>query len=103
MYPQERELVAKLKDKPFALVSVDTDEDVEMLRKSIASGEITWRCWWDGTGGPITTRWGVTGFPSIFVLDSSGTIRFKDVRGDDLDKAVASLLSQAAGVVPPKD
>jgi peroxiredoxin len=102
MYPQERALVAKLKDKPFALVSVSTDADVETLTKSIASGEITWRCWWDGTSGPITTRWGIDGFPSIFVLDRSGVIRFKDVRGDDLDKAVASLLGEAPGDVPPK-
>ena len=98
MYPQERALVAKLKDKPFALVSVSTDADVETLRKSIASGEITWRCWWDGAGGPITTRWGISSFPSVFVIDKSGVIRFKDVRGEEMDKAVASLL----GEIPPK-
>jgi len=102
MYPQERELVAKRKGEPFALVSVSTDADVETLKKSIASGEITWRCWWDGTSGPITTRWGIEGFPSIFVLDKAGVIRFKNVWGDDLDKAVASLLGGAPGEVAPK-
>jgi peroxiredoxin len=103
MYPQERELVARLKGQPFALVSVSTDADVETLKKSITSGEITWRCWWDGgTSGPITTRWGITGFPSIFVLDKAGVMRFKDVRGDDLDKAVASLLGEAPGEVAPE-
>lgn len=96
MYPQERALVDKLEDKPFALVSVNTDTDVETLRKSIASGEITWRCWWDGgTEGPITTRWGVSSFPSIFVLDGQGVIRFKDVRNTDLDRSVATLLEDA--------
>jgi thiol-disulfide isomerase/thioredoxin len=97
MYPQERKLVAELRDKPFALVSVDTDKDVATLRKSITAGEVTWRSWWDGgTDGPITTRWGVVSFPSIFVLDSAGVIRFKDVRGDDLDRAVATLLKERA-------
>jgi thiol-disulfide isomerase/thioredoxin len=95
MYPQERKLVADLKDKPFALVSVDTDEDVTTLTRSITTGEVTWRAWWDGgTVGPITTRWGVASFPSIFVLDSAGVVRFKDVRGDDLDRAVATLLKE---------
>jgi len=102
MYPQERELVARMKGEPFALVSVSTDADVETLKKSIGSGEITWRCWWDGTTGPVTTRWGIEGFPSIFVLDKSGMIRFKDVRGDDLDKGVASLLGEEASQTPPK-
>jgi len=46
--------------------------------------------------GPITTRWGVRLFPSIFVLDRTGVIRFKDVRGDELDRAVTSLLDEAA-------
>jgi thiol-disulfide isomerase/thioredoxin len=98
MYPRERELVAKLKDKPFALVSVSTDADVETLKKSIASAEIAWRCWWDGgTAGPITTRWGISSFPAIFVLDKAGVIRFRDLRGDDLEKAVMLLLDEAAG------
>jgi peroxiredoxin len=101
MYPQERALVAKLKDQPFAMVSVSTDATVEALKKSIAGGEITWRCWYDGgITGPITTRWGILSFPSIFVLDKAGVIRFKDLRGDDLDKAVAMLLDEASAGKP---
>jgi hypothetical protein len=51
----------KMKGKPFALVSVNTDANVETLSKSIAAGAITWRSWWDGgTTGPITTRWGIS-------------------------------------------
>jgi peroxiredoxin len=103
MYPQERELVAKLMDRPFAMVSVNTDAIVETLRKSIASGAITWRCWHDGgTTGPITTRWGVRSFPTIFVLDKAGVIRFKDVRGQELDKAVATLLKELETAKPPR-
>lgn len=96
MYPQERELVARLRDSPFALVSVNTDATVETLKKSIASREITWRCWYDGPlAGPITTRWGVWAPPTIFVLDRAGAIRFKDLRGAELDRAVATLLDEA--------
>ena len=71
------------------LVSVNTDKTVETLKKSIARGEITWRCWYDGPMcGPITSRWGVRSFPTIFVLDKTGVIRFKDLKIDDLAKAV---------------
>src|SRR3954463_636356 len=95
MYPQERQLVAKLKGKPFELLSVNTDANVETFAKSIASGTVTWRCWWDsGTTGPITTRWGVSFFPSIFVLDKAGVIRFKDLRGAELEKSVDLLLAE---------
>ena len=33
------------------------DNEVDTLRKSLASGEITWRCWWDGADGPIYKTW----------------------------------------------
>ncbi|QDV38740.1 TlpA disulfide reductase family protein [Tautonia plasticadhaerens] len=103
MYPQMRELRSRHQDEPFAIVSVDTDTEVEALKEAIASGEITWRCWWDGgTDGPITTRWGIDSFPSIFVLDRHGVIRFKDVRGDDLDRAVANLLGAPDAVSSPR-
>jgi peroxiredoxin len=93
MYPHERLLVERLKKEPFALLSVNTDEGKETLRKSMESGEITWRCWWDGNPeGPISTKWGVDGFPTLYVLDDKGVIRFKDVSEEQLDKAVESLL-----------
>jgi peroxiredoxin len=95
MYPEERMLVSALKDKPFALVSVNTDKDAQTLRDSIKKGAITWRCWADGgTDGPITTRWGIISFPTTFVLDPEGVIRHRDLRGEELDRAVATLLAE---------
>lgn len=96
LYPQERALAEKHRGRPFAVLSVNTDEEVRTLREAIGKGAITWRCWWDGgREGPITTRWGVTSFPSTFVLDRAGVIRFKNLRGKDLDRAVDTLLNEA--------
>jgi hypothetical protein len=89
MYPQERELVDRLTNRPFALLSVNTDPERETLLESIRTGEITWRCWWDGgQNGPITSRWNVLSFPSIFVIDAGGVIRELGTRGTDLDQTV---------------
>jgi peroxiredoxin len=98
MYPRERALQARYKEKPFAVVSVNTDERREPLKTSIDAGKVTWPCWWDGgTDGPITTRWGVSGHPTVYVLDRQGVIRFKNVHGDAIDRAVASLIDEGAG------
>lgn len=95
MYPQERDLVERLKNKPFVMLSVNTDEDKEVVRKSVADGEITWRCWLDGgTDGPITTRWGVSGFPEIYLIDHEGVIRHKGLRGEELDRAIEALVDK---------
>jgi thiol-disulfide isomerase/thioredoxin len=96
MYPQERELVSRLKDRPFALLSVNTDPERETLLKSIRDGEITWRCWWDGgQDGPITSRWNVLSFPTIFVIDAVGVIRELGTRGRALDQIVERLVEVA--------
>jgi peroxiredoxin len=105
MYPHERELVERLKDRPFALLSVTTDALRETLREAVESGEITWRCWWDGAkGGPIATRWGIESYPTIYVLDHEGVIRYKheSVPEDkELDEVInTSLVKVETGVRP---
>lgn len=101
MYPAERELVAKLRDQPFALLSVNTDDSKETLRKSIASGEVTWRCWWDGApGGPICTSWGIELFPTVHVLDHRGVIRHRGEGGEKLEEVVNTLLKEIEPTSP---
>jgi thiol-disulfide isomerase/thioredoxin len=104
LYPEERELVKRLADQPFTLLSVNTDEDVETLRHSIASGEITWRCWAEsGRDGPIATSWGVVHFPTIYLLDGKGVIRRKLFRGDSIDHAIEDLFEEmTVGEPPPR-
>ncbi len=97
MYPHERSLVEKMKDRPFALLGVNSDEDLEKLRQRMEEEEITWRSWRNGgsTSGPISTRWNVRGWPTIYVIDHRGVIRFKNVRGDALDRAIEELVAEA--------
>lgn len=94
MYPANRKLVERLKDKPFAFLGVQGDDSLDTVNESIRSGEITWQVWWDGTAEEHSTAWNVRGWPAIFVLGKDGVIRFRDVRGEMLDRAVASLLDE---------
>ena len=96
MYPHERSLVKRLKDKPFALIGVNSDSK-ERLREAMKKNDITWRSFWDGgsTGGPIASKWGVSGWPTIYVIDHRGVIRFKNLRGDQLEEALEMLVTEA--------
>jgi peroxiredoxin len=95
MYPHERSLVKKLENKPFALLGINSDPK-ERLRDVMKKENITWRSWWDGgdTSGPIATAWNVSSWPTVYVLDHKGVIRFKNVRGDAMDKAVEQLVEE---------
>jgi peroxiredoxin len=93
MYPHQRALLERMKGRPFAILSVDSDAQKENLKTAIASGEITWRCWWEGgVERPNRDRWHVGFIPSVYVIDANGIIRAKDVKGRALDEAVDALM-----------
>ena len=99
MYPHERSLVKRLADEPFALIGVNSDADLDELRPRLEEENITWRSFWngpEGTQGPISSAWGVRSWPTIYVLDADGVIRFKNVRGEAMDEAVDTLLAELA-------
>jgi hypothetical protein len=95
MYPHERSLVKRMADKPFALLGINSDPK-EKLLAALERENITWRSWWDGgsTSGPIATKWNVRGWPTIYVLDHKGVIRYKNTRGEAMDEAVEALLKE---------
>ena len=96
MYPHERSLVKRLEGKPFALLGINSDADREKLKEVLKKEQITWRSWWDGgsTSGPIASKWNVTGWPTVYVLDAKGVIRYVDVHDKKLDEAVDALLKE---------
>jgi len=100
MYPHERSLVERLKDEPFALIGVNSDTDLEALKQRLAEEKITWRSFWNGpngTQGPISARWNVSGWPTIYVIDHQGVIRFKNTRDEKMNAAVDQLLAEMKG------
>jgi thiol-disulfide isomerase/thioredoxin len=97
MVPHERKLVGRLKDKPFVMVGVNGDDDRAKAKEVTAKESMTWRSFWNGDkgpDGPISRAWNVRGWPTVYVLDPAGVIRFKHLRGEDLDKAVDQLLGE---------
>src|SRR5262245_34965236 len=103
MYPHERSLVKKLADKPFALIGVNSDKDLDELKPVLEKEEISWRSFWNGengTQGPISEAWNVHGWPTLYLIDHKGIIRHKYVGspGDKaLDAAIDKLIEEAEG------
>lgn len=96
MYQHERSLVHQLADKPFVLIGVNSDKDLNTIRKTVKEKELTWRSFQNNREGKpdISKEWGVRGWPTIYVIDAEGKIRFKNVRGEKMDQAVEELLKE---------
>jgi hypothetical protein len=108
MFPHERSLVKRLADKPFALIGINSDPDREALKPVLEKESITWRSFWNGpkgTEGPISTKWNVYGWPTIYILDASGTIRYKGVGADEkaIDETIEALIAEAGSPMPKED
>ena len=96
MYPHERSLVKQLADKPFALIGVNSDENLEEIREVVKEKNITWRSFWNGpkgTAGPISTKWNVQGWPTVYILDAEGVIQYKG-HGEGIDETIEKLLAE---------
>ncbi len=95
MYPHERSLVKKLKDQPFVLIGINSDPDRDSLKKRMSEENITWNSWWDeNTSGKIAKAWNVRGWPTVYLVDAKGVIRFKSVGFDEkrFDSTLDTLL-----------
>ena len=86
MIPHEREMVERLKDKPFQLVGISIDDDVKKLKDFLSKQKLPWTHWWAGPGkweAAIAQEWDIRSIPAIFVLDAKGVIRYKNLRGEE--------------------
>lgn len=103
MLPHEKELVKRLQNRKFALIGINSDGEVKKVNEILQKESITWRNVLDGTtSGPIATRWNVHGWPTIYIIDAKGVIRYKNLRGEQMEKAVEELLKEAEGGVTTK-
>ncbi len=93
--PHERELVARMKDRPFVLIGVNGDPTIEAAQKAIEREKISWRSFRNGgPEGPTTNLWNISGWPTVYVLDAKGAIRGIRMPNNLLDLEVERLTKQ---------
>jgi hypothetical protein len=96
MYPHERSLVKQYENQPFVILGVNSDADRAAVRETAEKENLTWRSFWDGgsTQGPIATKWNVRGWPTIYIIDAEGVIRYKSVGANEeaISKTIEGLI-----------
>lgn len=93
--PHEREMTERLHGKPFTIVGINGDDKREKALEVMAKEKMTWPSFWNGEGGPdgnVAKAWNVRSWPTVYVLDAKGVIRFKGPRGKLLEEKVNVLL-----------
>ena len=94
-YPYQRKMLEQYRGQNVVLLGVNSDDELETIREAKEREKLHYRTWWDGdTDGPISTAWDVGKWPSTFILDEEGVIRFLDRRMDGMIEAVDQLLEE---------
>jgi peroxiredoxin len=80
----------------FEIIGISLDKDQEKLASFTKEKSMTWVQYFDGLvwQNKLAAKYGITSIPATFLLDGQGTIIGKDLRGEDLDKAVAKALAK---------
>lgn len=97
--PSLRLLAAALKDQPFAVLAVDVGDSPARLRQAFGEQNAAFTILLDSTQ-MAARNWRALAFPTSFVLDPEGRIRYSaegPVRWDDLKVAaqIVALLPKA--------
>jgi peroxiredoxin len=92
--PNVLEAYEKYHSKGFEIMGISLDEDKEALQNFIKSHKMTWQQYFDGKGweNKLSTQFGVTAIPATFLLDGEGKIIARDLRGEQLSKALGKAL-----------
>lgn len=86
----------ELHDKGLNIIGVSLDKEANAWKKAITDDNLTWshisnlKFWED----PIAKQYGVQSIPATFILDASGKIVAKDLRGEELKAKVKELLGE---------
>ncbi len=91
-FPHQRALVEQFKDQPFTILGINTDDDPDEYRKKCIEHNISWPSIFNGCGVP--EEWGVSSYPTTFLIDSKGVIRYKNLRGKAMAPKIAELLAE---------
>jgi thiol-disulfide isomerase/thioredoxin len=99
MIPSTRKLVERHKGRPFVFVSVSVDDTRPTLAAFLKRTAMPWSHWWDGSCGEAAAAWGVLAYPSVYVIDRKGVVRYRQVgedpKTDALEKVLERLLAEA--------
>lgn len=82
--------------KGLNIISVSLDKDAAKWKEAIVKDKLTWtqvshlKFW----NEPIAAQYEVQSIPATFILDATGNLVAKDLRGEELKAKIIELLAK---------
>ena len=99
--PHDLELYHHYAGRPFVIVGVNGDSDLARALKAKKESGLAWRSFQSGPKSKIVDDYGVQGWPTVYLIDGEGNIRYKGPHSRSLDDRIRQLVSEADYCVLP--
>jgi len=86
----------KYNEKGFEIVGISLDRSRDALDEYIEKYKLRWPQYYDGKfwQNEVATLYGIKSIPATYLIDKKGNIRYKSLRGNQLEVAVKKLLAE---------
>jgi len=94
--PNVKKVYSKYNGQGFEIVGVSLDRSRQAFDTYVSQNKIEWPQYFDGKywNNEIATQYGVRSIPATYLIDKKGKIRYKSLRGRQLEDAVEKLLAE---------
>ncbi len=96
--PNVKRVYAAYHEKGFEVIGISLDKAAARgaFAGKVREHELPWPQCFNGLGwhDPLASKFGVTAIPATFLFDQTGRLVQSDVRGEELETAVAALLDR---------
>ena len=94
--PNVKKIYGKYQDKGFEIIGISLDDTEAKFKGYMDSEQMPWPQIFDGKGwrSELGQLYAVGAIPSTYLIDREGVIRYKNVRGGELERAVKELIEK---------
>lgn len=92
--PNLKALYSEYSSRGLEVVGLSLDSSAEALATYVDEKSVKWPVSHlrDGWKSTVVTQYGVNALPSLWIYDRRGTLRYYNLRGDELRRAIESLI-----------
>jgi thiol-disulfide isomerase/thioredoxin len=91
-FPHLKELYSKTDRVKFEIIGIAGRSSVDGIRKLIDQHEVTWLQIFSDDTNKIIEKYEIRSYPRVFLIDTEGIVIAKDLRGEELEEKILSLI-----------
>ena len=91
-FPNLKELYTKTDREKFEIIGIAAHSTSTNVKRTIDLHEVTWSQILSDETNRLIEKYGISGYPSTFLIDPQGVIIAKDLRGKELEEKILNLI-----------